>query len=132
MKHFDDELNGNATSTAATRIHINMICGADLLKSFCDPGVWDEKDLHIILGRYGLLVTERGDLSVMALVYSNHLLWSYERNIGVVHQFIVNGTSSTALRACIMRGQSIKYLTPDPVIAYILKEGLYAAPRPQL
>ena len=33
--------------------------------------------------------------------------------------------SSTAVRERVRRGQSIRYLAPDPVIAYIAEQGLY-------
>jgi len=37
--------------------------------------------------------------------------------------------SSTALRQRIHAGTGLRYLTPDPVAAYLTKEGLYSSPR---
>ncbi len=38
--------------------------------------------------------------------------------------------SSTELRERLRQGQSVRYLTPDAVVAYLQKAGLYAGPHP--
>jgi len=48
-----------------------------------------------------------------------------KKNIFMIPQWISNDISSTALRLNIQRGLSIKYLTPDPVIKYIVDNKLY-------
>jgi nicotinate-nucleotide adenylyltransferase len=38
--------------------------------------------------------------------------------------------SATAVRERVRRGESVRYLVPEPVAEYIAKRGLYAAPAP--
>ncbi len=49
-----------------------------------------------------------------------------QHNVHTVKQFIHNDIASTKIRLFIKRGKSIKYLLPDPVIAYIRAHGLYS------
>lgn len=48
-----------------------------------------------------------------------------KRTILVAKQYISNDISSTKIRLFLRRGLSVKYLLPDPVIAYIRTNNLY-------
>lgn len=61
----------------------------------------------------------------MCLPFSNCEFSSYQDKILLVKQWIANDLSSTKIRLALKRGLSIKYLTPDPVVDYIAKSGLY-------
>lgn len=61
-------------------------------------------------------------------MYTFHVIYSkLQRNIQIVTEWITNEISSTKIRRCIRRSESIKYLVPDSVIDYIYKFGLYGA-----
>lgn len=59
LDHFDHEINtvrqgieaGNGTRKP---IQIALLAGADLVHTMSTPGVWSEKDLDHILGKYGV------------------------------------------------------------------------------
>jgi len=47
-------------------------------------------------------------------------------NIMMIDDVIQNELSSTAIRTQVVQGDSVKYLTPDSVLDYILREQLYS------
>jgi nicotinamide mononucleotide adenylyltransferase len=59
LDHFDHEINvvrqgvdaGNGTRKS---VRVALLAGADLIHTMSTPGVWSEKDLDHILGRYGV------------------------------------------------------------------------------
>jgi nicotinamide mononucleotide adenylyltransferase len=59
LDHFDHEINtvrkgvdtGNGTRKP---VRIALLAGADLIHTMSTPGVWSEKDLDHILGKYGV------------------------------------------------------------------------------
>jgi nicotinic acid mononucleotide adenylyltransferase len=59
LDHFDHEINvvregidaGNGTRKP---VRVALLAGADLIHTMSTPGVWSEKDLDHILGKYGV------------------------------------------------------------------------------
>jgi nicotinamide mononucleotide adenylyltransferase len=59
LDHFDYEINvvregidaGNGTRKP---VRVALLAGADLIHTMSTPGVWSEKDLDHILGKYGV------------------------------------------------------------------------------
>ena len=59
LDHFDHEINvvrGGVDTGDGTRkpVRIALLAGADLIHTMSTPGVWSEKDLDHILGKYGV------------------------------------------------------------------------------
>lgn len=59
LDHFDHYINnvmGGVDAGDGTRKHVRvaLLAGADLIHTMSTPGVWSEKDLDHILGRYGV------------------------------------------------------------------------------
>lgn len=59
LDHFDHEINtvrqGIETADGARKpVRIALLAGADLVHTMSTPGVWSEKDLDHILGKYGV------------------------------------------------------------------------------
>lgn len=59
LDHFDHEINvarGGVDTGNGTRkpVRIALLAGADLIHTMSTPGVWSEKDLDHILGKYGV------------------------------------------------------------------------------
>ncbi|OAX76886.1 nicotinate (nicotinamide) nucleotide adenylyltransferase [Emergomyces africanus] len=64
LDHFDHYINevlGGVDTGDGTRkpVHVALLAGADLIHTMSTPGVWSEKDLDHILGRYGTFIVER-------------------------------------------------------------------------
>jgi nicotinamide mononucleotide adenylyltransferase len=94
---------------------------------------------------YGIVCLERTGSDPSSIVLNHDILYKYrvrirtsyslsqsftlafreQNNIMLVRQWIVNEISSTKIRLALKRNLSIKYLTPDSVVDYIEKEGLY-------
>jgi nicotinamide mononucleotide adenylyltransferase len=125
LDHFRHCLNKD---TKEDPIEVRLVCGADLLESFNTPGVWAAEDIQDIVSNYGLMVLERGNSKVALIIQDHDVLYRYQKNINIVVQDIQNDISSTKIRKNLSRGQSVKYLTPDPVIKYIEENNLYKAP----
>ncbi|KAI9495141.1 hypothetical protein BDB00DRAFT_760465 [Zychaea mexicana] len=132
LDHFDHELNvagdGIRTKSGEQRkIKIMLLAGGDLIASFGHPKVWAPKDLHHIVGHYGCVIIERTGTDVYGFLLSHDILYQHRMNVTVIKQLIHNDISSTKVRLFVKRGMSIKYLSPNPVIDYIYKHGLYKA-----
>uniref|UniRef100_A0A673FWC1 Nicotinamide nucleotide adenylyltransferase 1 n=1 Tax=Sinocyclocheilus rhinocerous TaxID=307959 RepID=A0A673FWC1_9TELE len=88
--------------------HLNLLCGADMLESFGVPNLWKPEDIEEIVGRYGVTCITRcgGDP---------------EKFTGQ------SDISATHVRRALRRGQSARYLLPDPVYdqKYMLNIGKY-------
>ena len=102
-----------------------LLCGADLLKSFATPDLWSSKDLEQILENNGIVVISREDSDAEKFVYESDQLSAWYRRIVFVREWVRHDLSSTKVRQCVKRGDSIKYLTPDSIISYIKEHGLY-------
>ncbi|KAJ4507339.1 Nicotinamide/nicotinic acid mononucleotide adenylyltransferase 1 [Exophiala dermatitidis] len=127
LDHFDHEINtvrkgvdaGNGTRKP---VKISLLAGADLIQTMSTPGVWSEKDLDHILGKYGVFIIERSGTDIDEALAS---LQNYRDNIYVIQQLIQNDVSSTKIRLFLRRGMSVQYLIPAPVVEYIEQNHLY-------
>ncbi|KIV83565.1 nicotinate (nicotinamide) nucleotide adenylyltransferase [Exophiala sideris] len=127
LDHFDHEINvlrkGIDTGDGNRKpVKIALLAGADLIQTMSTPGVWSEKDLDHILGRYGTFIIERSGTDIDEALAS---LGNYRENIHVIQQLIQNDVSSTKIRLFLRRGMSVQYLIPAPVVEYIEQNHLY-------
>lgn len=127
LDHFDYEINvlrkGIDTGDGTRKpVRIALLAGADLIQTMSTPGVWSEKDLDHILGRYGTFIIERSGTDIDEALASLH---NYRDNIYVIQQLIQNDVSSTKIRLFLRRGMSVQYLIPAPVVEYIEQNHLY-------
>ncbi|KAL2074072.1 hypothetical protein VTL71DRAFT_7850 [Oculimacula yallundae] len=127
LDHFEHEINevlGGAEKPDGTRVkcRILLLAGADLISTMSTPGVWSDKDLDHILGRYGAFVVERTGTDMDEALQN---LQPWKDNLYVISQLIQNDISSTKIRLFLRREMSVQYLIPAPVIEYIEAHGLY-------
>ena len=123
-----DHFEANLTKALdGKRPLIYLICGTDLLDSFNTPGLWAEDDMHAILGEYGLVCVQRDQTDATSIVTKNPIMNKHAQNITLINQWMNDITSSTGLRFALGKGYSIRYLTPDSVIEYIYKHGLFGS-----
>ncbi|KAI9793151.1 MAG: hypothetical protein M1835_007407 [Candelina submexicana] len=127
LDHFEHEINmvqeGVATSTGERKnVRVALLAGADLIQTMSTPGVWSDKDLDHILGRYGSFIVERTGTDIDDALAS---LQPWKENIYVIQQLIQNDVSSTKIRLFLRREMSVRYLVPAPVIRYIEEHDLY-------
>eukprot|EP00092_Neocalanus_flemingeri_P039760 GFUD01043299.1.p1 GENE.GFUD01043299.1~~GFUD01043299.1.p1 ORF type:complete len:233 (+),score=67.89 GFUD01043299.1:58-756(+) len=106
-------------------ITFKLLCGADLLESFAVPDLWNKEDMTTIVRDYGIVVISREGSNPEKFIYSSDLLTAYQHNIHIVTEWIANEVSSTKIRTAVRRGNSVKYLVPDPVIQYMEQNRLY-------
>lgn len=102
-----------------------LVCGGDLLETFSTPGLWQDEDIREIVRNYGLVVISREGSNPEKYVYEHDILHEYKDNIHLVTERVPNDISSTRIRRCVQRGESIRFLVPDPVIEYIHTNDLY-------
>ncbi|KAI9673010.1 MAG: Nicotinamide/nicotinic acid mononucleotide adenylyltransferase 1 [Caeruleum heppii] len=127
LDHFEHEINevlGGVETYTGERKHVRiaLLAGADLIQTMSTPGVWSDKDLDHILGRYGTFIVERTGTDIDDALAS---LQQWKENIHVIQQLIQNDVSSTKIRLFLRREMSIRYLVPASVIRYIEEHGLY-------
>ena len=128
LDHFDHEINtvrgGVATQDGERKpVRVALLAGADLIQTMSTPGVWSDKDLDHILGRYGTFIVERAGTDIDDALAA---LQQWKENIYVIQQLIQNDVSSTKIRLFLKRDMSVSYLVPAPVIDYINEHNLYA------
>ncbi|XP_009862493.2 nicotinamide/nicotinic acid mononucleotide adenylyltransferase 3-like [Ciona intestinalis] len=102
-----------------------LLCGADLMQSFCTPGLWKESDIRKIVNNFGLVVMTRASYDLHEFIKSSPLMQELRPKIHIVEEWTESKLSSTRIRKAVLEGRSIKYLTPDVVIEYINEHGLY-------
>lgn len=127
LDHFEHEINtvrgGVKTSMGERKpVRVALLAGADLIQTMSTPGVWSDKDLDHILGRYGAFIIERHGTNIEEALAN---LQPWKKNIWVIQQLIQNDVSSTKIRLFIGKDMSVHYLIPSPVIDYIEHHGLY-------
>lgn len=110
-----------------TGVKVKLLCGADFLESFGVPGLWLEQDIESLIGDHGLAVITRAGTDPQRFIYESDILTKYLSNIDLITDWITNEVSSTKIRRCLRRGESIKYLLPTEVIDYIKNNGLYSS-----
>uniref|UniRef100_A0A8C5QJM3 Nicotinamide/nicotinic acid mononucleotide adenylyltransferase 2 n=1 Tax=Leptobrachium leishanense TaxID=445787 RepID=A0A8C5QJM3_9ANUR len=110
-------------------LRILLLCGSDLLESFCIPGLWNESDMEVIVGEFGIVVVPRDRTDTEQIMNHSSLLRKYKNNILVVkddsnHPMSI--VSSTKSRLALQHGDGhvVDYLS-QPVIDYVLKSQLY-------
>ncbi|KAF8099084.1 hypothetical protein N665_0251s0009 [Sinapis alba] len=106
-------------------LKVMLLCGSDLLQSFCTPGVWIPEQVKAICKDYGIACIRREGQDVESMIVGDRILNETRDNIRIVNNFVPNQISSGRLRHCISRGLSVKYLTEDGVIDYIKQHQLY-------
>ncbi|KAJ8360790.1 hypothetical protein SKAU_G00173150 [Synaphobranchus kaupii] len=106
---------------------LKLLCGADVLESFSVPNLWKPEDITEIVGRYGLVCITRAGSDAWKFVHQSDILWRHRKNIHLVKEWVTNEISATHVRRALRRGQSVRYLLPDPVVQYIQEQGLYSA-----
>jgi nicotinamide mononucleotide adenylyltransferase len=127
LDHFEHEINvvreGIDTGDGHRKqVRIALLAGADLIQTMSTPGIWSEKDLEHILGRYATFIIERTGTDIDEALAS---LQTYRDNIHVIQQLIQNDVSSTKIRLFLRRGMSVQYLIPAPVVEYIEQNHLF-------
>jgi len=110
-------------------VGLKLLCGADILEACLDRGIWPPSDIHNIFHKYGVTCIERQGHNSTDLIHAHDVLYQYRFNIHLIPQHISNNISSTLVRRMLSRGLSIKYLTPDPVVDYIVQHKLYQPER---
>ncbi|KAI3955876.1 hypothetical protein MKW98_006236 [Papaver atlanticum] len=106
-------------------LKVMLLCGSDLVESFCVPGVWIPEQIRALCRDYGIVCIRREGTDIEKIISGDGTLNAYKNNIRVVDELIPNQISSSRMRECISRGLSIKYLTVDEVIDYIRQHNLY-------
>uniref|UniRef100_A0A8C4QP04 Nicotinamide-nucleotide adenylyltransferase n=1 Tax=Eptatretus burgeri TaxID=7764 RepID=A0A8C4QP04_EPTBU len=110
----------------ADQAKVMLLCGADVLHSFCVKDLWKKEDIEEIVGRFGILCVSRHGSSVpRQLIQDVDILWKCRFNIHIVDNWILNATSSTDVRREARRGHSVRFLVPDAVAKYIEGNRVY-------
>ncbi|XP_077784287.1 nicotinamide/nicotinic acid mononucleotide adenylyltransferase 2 isoform X2 [Podarcis muralis] len=65
-------------------LRILLLCGSDLLESFCIPGLWNEADMEVIVGDFGIVVVPRDGTDTDRIMNHSSILRKYKNNILVV------------------------------------------------
>lgn len=123
LDHFDHEINEVLGGVDGKKVKICLLAGSDLIQTMSTPNLWSPTDLDIILGKYGAFIIERSGTDIEEALAS---LQQYENNIWVISQVIQNDVSSTKVRLFLKKDLSVRYLIPDPVVAYIEEHGLFS------
>ncbi|KAG7231837.1 hypothetical protein INR49_010268 [Caranx melampygus] len=110
-------------------LRILLLCGSDLLESFCIPGLWKDSDMEVIVGDFGIVVVPRDGADTERIMNHSSILRKYKDNIIVVNDAMNHPlaiVSSTKSRLALQHGDGhvVDYLS-QPVIDYILQSQLY-------
>ncbi|KAI2667704.1 Nicotinamide/nicotinic acid mononucleotide adenylyltransferase 2 [Labeo rohita] len=126
----DENANlGTAVRYEEIELRILLLCGSDLLESFCIPGLWNESDMEVIVGDFGIVVVPRDGADTERIMNHSSVLRKHKDNIIVVKDEIdhpMSVVSSTKSRLALQHGDGhvVDYLS-QPVIDYILQSQLY-------
>lgn len=78
-----------------------------------------------ILNEFTVLVFERGSDNFEEIVQNSEFLSRNKKSIVKLENNMRTDLSSTFAREKLRRGKSIRYLTPDCIVEYIVKNNLY-------
>ncbi|XP_053136852.1 nicotinamide/nicotinic acid mononucleotide adenylyltransferase 1 [Hemicordylus capensis] len=106
---------------------LKLLCGTDVLESFQIPNLWKPEDITEIVANHGMVCITRVGNNAQKFIYESDVLWRHKENIHLVEEWITNDISATKIRRALRRGQSVRYLVPDLVQAYIEQHDLYTA-----
>ena len=126
-----DRVQLDISTHVGARVRVLLLCGADLLRSFLQPGVWAPDDIVKILDNHGVAVLSRPGTDVQAVIDGSGTLSKYAQNIHCFSDAVESNVSSTVVRQLVCERQSIRYLVPDAVDEYIRDNALrkfWAAP----
>jgi nicotinamide mononucleotide adenylyltransferase len=84
-------------------------------------------DLQPLLQRHGLVCVSRSGADP-GLREAGGALAAPGARVAVAEERIPNAVSSSAVRQEVAAGRTVRYLVPEPVRQYILREGLYCRP----
>ncbi|CAB1317554.1 unnamed protein product [Coregonus sp. 'balchen'] len=126
----DENANlGTAMRYEEIELRILLLCGSDLLESFCIPGLWKDSDMEVIVGDFGIVVVPRDGVDTERIMNHSSVLRKNKDNITVVkhdanHPMSI--VSSTKSRLALQHGDGhvVDYLN-QTVIDYILQSQLY-------
>ncbi|NXO79818.1 NMNA3 adenylyltransferase, partial [Sitta europaea] len=104
---------------------LKLLCGADLLETFKTPNLWKEEDIKEIVEKFGVVCISRAGSDPARFIQESDLLSKFQHNIFLVREWVQNEISATRVRRALRRGQSVRYLLPEPVLAYIARHGVY-------
>ncbi|CAI5782922.1 nicotinic acid mononucleotide adenylyltransferase 1 [Podarcis lilfordi] len=117
----------NQPLTKGVPPQLKLLCGTDILESFAVPNLWKAEDIVEIVANHGMVCISRVGNDAQKFIYESEVLWKHKESIHVVQEWIANDISATKIRRALRRGQSIRYLVPDAVRAYIKQHDLYTA-----
>ncbi|XP_019519466.1 PREDICTED: nicotinamide/nicotinic acid mononucleotide adenylyltransferase 3 isoform X2 [Hipposideros armiger] len=104
---------------------LKLLCGADVLKTFQTPDLWKDEHIQEIVEKFGLVCVGRAGHDLKGYISGSPILQRYQHNIHLAREPVQNEISATHIRQALGQGQSVKYLLPDAVIAYIKDHKLY-------
>lgn len=105
---------------------LKLLCGADILKTFQTPNLWKDEHIQEIVEKFGLVCVGRAGHDLKRYISDSPILQRCQHNILLVREPVQNDISATYIRRALGHGQSVKYLLPDAVIAYIKDHNLYS------
>nr|ADO27934.1 nicotinamide mononucleotide adenylyltransferase 2 [Ictalurus furcatus] len=126
----DENANlGTAVRYEEIELRILLLCGSDLLESFCIPGLWNESDMEVIVGDFGIVAVPRDGADTERIMNHSSVLRKHKDNITVVKDDMnhpMSVVSSTKSRLALQHGDGhvADYLS-QVVIDYILQNQLY-------
>jgi len=97
-----------------------FLTGSDNLKYL---HTWDRAE--DIVSKHKVIIMERESDQMDSIIENNPLLFKYRDNFIKLNQEIRSNFSSTYIRNKIKNDKSVRYLLPDEVYEYILKNKLY-------
>nr|XP_012637334.1 nicotinamide/nicotinic acid mononucleotide adenylyltransferase 3 isoform X3 [Microcebus murinus] len=104
---------------------LKLLCGAGVLKSFRTPNLWKEAHIQEIVEEFGMVCVGRAGHDPKGYVWESPVLQRHQHNVHLAKEPVQNEISATYIRRALGQGQSVKYLLPDAVIAYIKEHKLY-------